>query len=144
MPKSKIFLPDVNVWLALASERHVHSGVCGSWLNRIEAGSTAFCRITQMGLLRLLTNSAVMQDEVLSSSEAWFVYRRMLTDERISFQSEPPGLEDRWRKLTSRDKPAPKLWTDAYLAAFAEASGLQIVTLDGAVLALAPEALVLR
>src|SRR3982751_5474901 len=34
MPILKTFLPDVNVWLALASRRHVHSQICSTWLNR--------------------------------------------------------------------------------------------------------------
>src|SRR5690242_11744028 len=119
MPNSKNFLPDVNVWLALASPRHVHSGVCSCWLDSITAREVSFCRITQMGLLRLLTMEGVMGADVLSSREAWQTYRLMASDERISFISEPPALEPEWRKLTNYDRPAPKLWTDAYLAALA-------------------------
>jgi hypothetical protein len=52
MPKSKTFLPDVNVWLALASERHIHSRICSDWLDLMGAGEVVFCRVTPMGLLR--------------------------------------------------------------------------------------------
>jgi uncharacterized protein len=143
MPKSKIFLPDVNVWLALASRRHVHSVLCSRWLDTIQAEGAFYCRVTQMGLLRLLTNHQVMGGDVLASRDAWRVYRAILSDERIGFAPEPFALEEQWRKLTSQDRPMPKLWTDAYLAAFARSAAMQFVTLDRAVLALAPEALLL-
>src|SRR2546429_6289157 len=50
----------IYVWVALASRKHVHCGVCSAWLDKIESETVVFCRITQMGLLRLLTNPAVM------------------------------------------------------------------------------------
>ena len=85
MPKSKIFLPDVNVWVALASRRHVHSFLCGRWLDTIQADGAVYCRVTQMGLLRLLTNQHVMGSDVLNSRDAWRVYRAILADERVGF-----------------------------------------------------------
>ena len=130
MPRSKTFLPDVNVWLALASRRHVHATICSDWLNSIDGDQVAFCRVTQMGLLRLLTNESVMGSDVLASRDAWRVYRSMLADERLEFAPEPFTLEPEWRKLTSQERPTPRIWTDAYLAAFARSSGMQLVTLD--------------
>jgi len=46
--------------------------------------------------------------------------------------------------MTSQDRPAPKIWTGAYLAAFARAGGMQLVTLDRAAAKMAPEALLLK
>ena len=96
-----------------------------------------------MGLLRLLTNESVMRSDVLSSKDAWRVYRTILADERISFAPEPFALESEWKKQTAQDRPTPKVWTDTYLAAFAQAGGMRLVTLDKAMLSLAEEALVL-
>jgi toxin-antitoxin system PIN domain toxin len=144
MPTSKIYLPDVNVWLALASERHVHAPICGAWLNAIRSGEVVFCRVTQTGLLRLLTNETVMGKDVLSSRDAWRVYRTILADDRIGFAPEPFALELEWRRLTAQERPTPRIWTDAYLAAFARAGGMQLVTLDRAVLSLAGEAWLLK
>jgi len=96
-----------------------------------------------MGVLRLLTNEAVMGRDVLSSRDAWRAYRTMMTDERMSFAPEPFMLEPEWRKLTTQDRPTPKLWTDAYLSAFARAAGMRLVTLDRAVLSIAANVLVL-
>ena len=54
-----VSLPDV-IWIALAAEGHVHHVPARDWFAAQPAASVAFCRITQMGLLRLLTNSQVM------------------------------------------------------------------------------------
>jgi predicted nucleic acid-binding protein len=35
-----------------------------------------------------------------------------------------------WHRLAKRDTASPKVWMDAYLAAFAISSGLCFVTLD--------------
>lgn len=144
MPTSKLFLPDVNVWLALASQRHMHAAICGEWLGSIVTGRAVFCRVTQMSLLRLLTNASVMGDDVLSSKDSWRAYRTILADERILFVPEPNDLEAEWQKLTSGDSSQPKLWADAYLAAFADAAGMQLVTLDRAMVSLNKKALLLR
>lgn len=143
MPRSTTFLPDVNVWLALASRRHVHALICSEWLNSIQDANLAFCRITQMGLLRLLTYKSVMGADVLSSREAWRTYRNIMTDERVEFAPEPFALEIEWTKTTLRDRPTPNLWTDAYLVAFARTAGMRLVTLDRAVASLESRALVL-
>jgi len=45
---------------------------------------------------------------------------------------EPAGLESRWEQLALRDEASPKLWMDAYLAAFAAAGGFRMVTTDAA------------
>jgi predicted nucleic acid-binding protein len=42
------------------------------------------------------------------------------------------GLEERLRERTGSGSVAPKTWMDAYLAAFAEAGGLTLVTFDKA------------
>lgn len=143
MPRSKIFLPDVNVWVALASRLHVHATACVMWVNSLQGEKAMFCRVTQMGLLRLLTNESVMGRDVLSQRNAWRAYARILSDERTGFAHEPLTLESEWRKLTTSDRPRPKMWTDAYLAAFARSAEMQLVTLDRAVLKLDPHALLL-
>jgi len=130
MPKSKTCLPDVNVWLAYAAEAHVHHAAAIRWFDDLGPREAAFCRITQMGVLRLLTNRQVMQRGVLTRAQAWDVYRELERDERTDFLPEPEGLEARWRELTSRPSPSAQLWTDSYLQAFAEAAGLTIVTFD--------------
>jgi len=92
-----------------------------------------FCRFTQLGLLRLLTAEAVMgRDEMMNQAAAWGAYDRWLQDERVGFLDEPAGLEAGFRALTRSHQPASKDWADSYLASFAGASQLTLVTFDGA------------
>jgi toxin-antitoxin system PIN domain toxin len=130
MPKSKIFLPDVNVWLALASGRHVHNRPAAEWFDGIGYGQAIFCRITQMGILRLLTSARVMGVDVVTQPEAWRVYQKLAGDPRVSFSDEPAGLEEVWQRLSLEPRAATNLWTDAYLQAFAQLREFSVVTFD--------------
>jgi uncharacterized protein len=122
-------LPDVGVWLAAVWGRHVHHPVVARWFER-QHQEFVLCRITQMSLLRLLSNPSVMGDDVLTRSAAWAVIDQLRSDGRIIWYDEPRHLEPVWRALSARDDSSHKLWTDDYLAAFAQAGGLTLATLD--------------
>src|SRR5688572_14695649 len=99
-------------------------------MKSLKPGEAAFCRITQMGMLRLLTNPRVMRQAVLSQAQAWDIYYKVRNDARTLLLSEPDGLEARWRGLTTKASSSNELWTDCYLRAFADAAGLTIATFD--------------
>lgn len=81
-----IYLPDVNVWVALASDRRVHHKPATVWFDSIQqTESVAFCRITEMGFLRLLTNQKVMAEDTLDPKPAWRVYDGLRADSRVVF-----------------------------------------------------------
>jgi len=125
--------PDINVWVALSHGAHVHHAVANDWFESLEGDVRfCFCRITQLGLLRLLTAEAAMGSDVQSQSEAWAVYDTWLRNGRAQMIEEPPGLELRFRGHTRSRQASPKTWGDAYLAAFAEASQITLVTFDRA------------
>jgi toxin-antitoxin system PIN domain toxin len=126
-------LPDINVWIALASDRHVHHETAKNWFVEIEPGGAAFCRVTQMGFLRLITNRHVMGVDVVTQKEAWQVYQTLSKDQRVTFFHEPSGIEDGWRRLTQGGTAATNTWTDAYLSAFASIRNLQIVSFDSGI-----------
>jgi uncharacterized protein len=134
MPRfTKSFLfPDINVWVAVTYDRHVHHGPARKWFLSLDGSSQVFfCRFTQLGLLRLLTTEAVMgPDRVLSQQDAWEVYDRWTEDPRISLIGESPSLEPEFRSLSRLNRPAPKDWADSYLLAFANSSELTLVTFD--------------
>jgi hypothetical protein len=132
MPISKNFLPDVNVWLALASRRHVHNVIAAQWFQSIGGHEAAFCRITQMGFLRLLTNHHAMGVDVVGQVAAWQVYGELTRDFRVRFVPEPVGLEQRWQQFTQESRAATNLWTDAYIAALAQLRDLCVVSFDKA------------
>jgi toxin-antitoxin system PIN domain toxin len=125
-----MFLPDVNVWLALAFESHVHHPVALGWFDSLSDQRCSFCRLTQQGFLRLATNPRAFGDEAVTLAEAWRLYDAFLADPRIGFADEPGGLEPDWREYTGGDTFTPRIWSDAYLAAFARAGGLELVTFD--------------
>jgi uncharacterized protein len=130
MPKSKIFLPDVNFWLAFCVDRHAHHDAAVAWFAGVGAREAAFCRVTQMGLLRLLTNVRVMGEDVLSEEGAWRVYEQLARDMRVVFLNEPEGIEEPWRSITGRRRGGSARWTDAYLQAFASLCDSRVVTFD--------------
>ena len=136
MPKSttSLVFPDVNVWLALSYERHIHHSTANRWFHGLEDDARpCFCRFTQLGLLRLLTTDAVMgADGTLTQLEAWGVFDTCIGDDRTLFLEEPPTIESRFRSLTQEKRPSPKDWGDSYLAAFAAESDVTLVTFDQA------------
>lgn len=125
-----IFLPDVNVWVALVVAEHTHAMRARRWAESAWSEKIAFCRITQMGLLRLLTNRHVMGPDVCTPQNAWGIYDRIAQETNILFATEPSDIEDEWRKLAPAGDSGPNLWTDAYLAAFAQLTGYTLVTFD--------------
>ena len=122
-------LVDVGVWLAAVWGRHTHHPVASEWFNQ-QADGIVFCRVTQMSLLRLLSNPAVMGDDAVDRSQAWRVFDQLWADERVLWADEPAELGAVWRAISARDDKSHKLWTDDYLAAFAQASGTTLITLD--------------
>jgi toxin-antitoxin system PIN domain toxin len=130
-----LFFPDVNVWIALSVSGHPHHGDASRWLRRLPDDPVLiFSRFTQMGLLRLVTNTAVMGDEVLTLGEAWAVYDRWLEDPRVDFYPEPRNVDVGFRRATQpyAGQPATKLVGDCWLLAYAEAAQARLVTFDQA------------
>ncbi|MGB2591043.1 MAG: TA system VapC family ribonuclease toxin [Candidatus Acidiferrum sp.] len=132
---TKLFLfPDINVWVALTYDRHVHHRAARQWFDSLAPMARLFfCRLTQLGLLRLLSSEAVMgPDLARGQQEAWNAYDTWLQDERIEFLEEPGGLEAQFRALTRSHLASPKEWADSYLFAFASAADLRLATFDRA------------
>jgi toxin-antitoxin system PIN domain toxin len=123
--------PDINVWLAIAAPEHIHAPIAKGWWEQ-ETGSIAFCRLTHLGFLRLMTTAAVMDGKPLTMTEAWRVYDRLYDDDRVTFISEPPEVDKRFREKASKRTASPKIWADAWLLAVAQASEGILVTFDKA------------
>jgi toxin-antitoxin system PIN domain toxin len=128
---TKRCFPDVNVWFSLAVADHPHHSTAAAWW-REESSLTGFCRLTQLGLVRLLTTEAAMGGFPLTNAEAWGVYDRLVADSRVRVFPELPAIDDRFRALSAVGQASPKLWVDAYLAAYAAASEATLVTFDRA------------
>lgn len=125
-------LCDVNILLALCFETHVHHQPSLMWLNSQNASAVVVCRMTQLGLFRLLCNPAVMGESVCTQAQAWNIHDQMMRDDRFLFYAEPEGLEKFLRAYTKSGLSAHRVWQNAYLAAFARAAGFELATFDRA------------
>src|SRR5262245_45691483 len=110
----KTLLPDVNVWLALAFNAHVHHPLVLTFFNGLADELCFFCRMTQQGFLRLANNPKVFAADAVAVEAAWQLYDTILTDSRVAFAPEPAGLESAWRQFIRGQQFSPKLWNDAY------------------------------
>jgi hypothetical protein len=134
----------VNVWLALAHEIHPHHNVAANWGESLASDMTlAFCRFTQLGLLRLLTNKSAMGADVLTQAKAWAVYDAFLKTTRARLIEEPRGIDALFRQQTNRNEASTRQWADGYLTAFALAAGMRLVTFDKALAGNAKTAILL-
>jgi uncharacterized protein len=122
-------LPDLNVWLALAIAEHPHHESTQVYWHKLAAERIWFCRVTMLGLVRLLAQPKVMGRAALRLEQAFDAYRRFSELPEVGLQPEPADCEAQLRHLLKPDTPA-RLWTDAYLAAFAASAGLRLVTFD--------------
>jgi len=134
------FFPDLNVWVALSDQSHVHNRQAWMWLQFLpREARLIFSRYTHIGLLRLLTSEAVMGPATLTLEKAWRVYDTWLGDPRVEFYPEPGGLDAALRDATApfAASQASKWLGDCYLLAFSKESHTILVTFDRQLLAFA-------
>lgn len=125
-----IDLPDVTVWLALADGQHPHHPAAQTYWATEAAPVAAFNRLTMMGFLRLSTRPGVLS-RPLTSGEAWAIYRSYLARGSIRLLAETTRLDDEFERLSEGHGFLHRLWTDAYLAAFAISATCRLVSFDG-------------
>ncbi|MDL5055063.1 PIN domain-containing protein [Oscillatoria laete-virens NRMC-F 0139] len=125
------FLVDSNVWVALTFDSHPHHKTALKWFDSLHAGRQAvMCRMVEMSFLRLITTPAIFQDHPITNRDARHILATLRTDERVGWRHEPEGIAGLWLDLAGSKSPSPKKWMDAYLAAFAILSGLQLASFD--------------
>lgn len=132
-------LPDINVWLALVVAEHPHHAAARAyWANTVARSKNPaghgplfwLCRTTMLGLVHLLAQAKVMGDGVLSLNQAYAVYEQLRALPQVGFLADPPACDAELTALLASRPLAPRLWTDAYLGALANAAGLQLVSFD--------------
>lgn len=127
------WLSDVNVLLALSAECHsCHRRILRWWEDRPGDQTIHICRFVQMGLLRLMSSEAALGADAVTLPDAWVAYATLLASGRFAFCLEPQGLDPLWERMCSPFRKSPKVVMDAYLAAFAQAGGYRLITLDRA------------
>jgi predicted nucleic acid-binding protein len=114
---------------------HSHSAEAWRWLEALPGDAALlFSRYTQLGLLRLLINDAVMGQDALTLQGGWAVYDHWLDDPRVHFHPEPRNLDVALRQATApfAAQRASKWIGDCFLLAFARETGATLVTFDRA------------
>lgn len=128
------YLFDTSTWLAATFEQHPSHSVARQALRQATATQAAvFCRATQQSFLRLLSTAALAKAfgaVPLTNSDALLTLDNLQALPQVTWRDEPPGVLGLWRTLAGLDSASPKVWMDAYLAAFAIAASLRLVTLD--------------
>src|SRR5262249_49752088 len=106
-----------------------HHRTAVEWLDMLSEERLYFCRLTQLGFLRLMTQPTVMRDEARTQAEAWADYDAFLGDARILFHPKPDDqrLPSALGPLLSAGRSPPLPYPDAFLAPLPEAVGLQLV-----------------
>jgi|ERR1700677_1359110 toxin-antitoxin system PIN domain toxin len=126
------YLLDVNVFIALLSENHIHHQLVTAWFNT-PGLEWATCVFTEAGFLR---NATAPRPGQITISEATAVLAKI---------KQAPGyhylpITGDWQNLCSSFFPrlyGAKQVTDAYLLGLAVQSGLVLVTMDKAITHLA-------
>jgi toxin-antitoxin system PIN domain toxin len=130
-------LPDLNVWLALVVAEHPHHATARRYWEQQQTAPALgtrlwFCRSTMLGLVRLLSQPRLMGEGALDLPSAWAVYQAPRQAEGVGFVPDEEAADPLLRRwLATGDSPLPaRPWTDAWLAATAEAAGLRLVSFD--------------
>ncbi len=125
------FIADANVLLPVLSSDHPHHAAALGWWKECETGEIGLCLPVRMAILRLLSNSRVMGSSVQRPEAAWAAVTALDDEPRVvAIEQVPASHSAFWRGNVSGREPTPDLWTDAWLAALAQATGCEMVSFD--------------
>lgn len=125
------YIADANVLLPVLAEGHAHRAPAVEWWESCDDDDIGLSLPVRMALLRLLSNARVMGSSTLSPEQAWDVVDQLISDPRIvPIDQAPQGHARHWRANIAGREPSPDLWTDAWLAALAQATDCNMVTFD--------------
>jgi len=127
-------LLDTGVWVGLAYASHPHHHAARKVFEAADSERpVAFCRATQTSFLRLLTTPTIQTlygGAAVTNAEAWAKSQELLALPQVVWLAEPVALESAWKRCACVGSVSPKVWMDGYLAAFAIAGGLELITFD--------------
>ena len=124
----KADLPDVNVWLALAAPDHVHHDRAVAYWRNESLPAMVFCRTTMLGFVRVSSSPRFMDGQPLTPIAAWNAWQKLCDVPGITLAPEPPGCDGHLAGWVGSSLVSSRLWTDAWLAAFAVAGNYRLVS----------------
>lgn len=125
-----MFLPDVNVLIALAWDDHIHHSRVHAWFKQIAGQAFSTCNITQSGFVRLCLNPKVVHCE-MSIAEVFKKLESFTKHPSHSFCEDGPLQTDlpAWQGVSGHAHV-----TDTNLFSIARRHGRKFVTLDGGII----------
>jgi toxin-antitoxin system PIN domain toxin len=131
-----VYLPDVNVLIALSDPSHANHLAADNWRLRIGTARFLLCLITEAGFVRLMATPSIGGLSVGDAIQLLYEIAALPNCESLP-------IPDSWLSLVQ--PLAPRLHgyrqvTDALLLGLAIRNGAILVTLDRAIQALAGEA----
>lgn len=125
---------DVNIWIALAFDSHPHHAVAKDEFEGVDSTNPAvFCSMTQFAFLRLITNPSIQKcygTRLITNNDAWQTWERLMELPQVGWLDETGDLNELWSRYARLNSASPKVWMDAWLAAFAASHKITLVTLD--------------
>lgn len=97
------------------------------------AQPAVLCRATQQSFLGLVTTPVLLKAygaKGMTNRDALVALDALQALPQVAMRDEPPGVYALWRTLATSDSASPKVWMDAYLAAFAISGGMRMLTID--------------
>ncbi len=123
-------LPDLNVWLALASPTHQHHSSAVKYWEEQASQQVLFCTVTALGLVRLVIQPKLMGDAVLTAAEASALLETFVQQPGVSHAQPSSEGWDVFHGLMRQPEISPRLCTDAHLAALAITNQWRLVSFD--------------
>ena len=122
--------PDVNVWVALSTADHPFHVAAKRYFESDATRNLAFSWVTAIGLLRVTCHRHTFGGEPLTPKEAWQNYIKWRSRPDVVLVGDAENIDSTLNRWVTEGKATAKNWTDLYLAAFATAHGLRLVTFD--------------
>ncbi len=125
---------DTNIWIAAVFDSHPFHPLAQQHLQRATPSNPAvLCRATQQSFLRLASTPTLLKAygaDGLTNQDALLALDAFQALPQVVIRDEPPGALNLWRTLAALPTALPKVWMDAYLAAFAMGGRFRLLTLD--------------
>jgi uncharacterized protein len=132
------WLLDVNVLVARFWERHVFHQKVRNWFDMHAHEGWATCPITQLGLMRTLSNPAFDENAPRPAEAMHWIAKTLSEDPNHRFWADELAVSDACQESILR-LHGFRQFTDAYLLGLALHRKCRFVTLDRRILSLAPE-----
>ncbi|MEO8250257.1 MAG: TA system VapC family ribonuclease toxin [Burkholderiales bacterium] len=122
------YLLDVNVWLALFDDQHVHNARTGAWLDQPRL-RIATCPLTENGVLRIMNIPAFNRQSVAGFSAVRMMMTKVCDEIDHEFWPDDVSLRSDdvldWGRVSGHNQV-----TDAYLLALAVKNGGALASFD--------------